>query len=146
MQPVRHMDLSDRHTHSHPRHPSGRISSVSDFDPSRRRLLGLGLAGVGALSVGSLLSACASSAGTGSTTTGGVITLQSNLSSPQAEAGMDKLVAEFNKLGKGPASLNTIASEIYRPQLPTSLSSEAIVFSDAVPLPSLLNSATSLSM
>src|SRR5258705_7038294 len=123
MQPVRHMDLSDRHTHSHPRHPSGRISSVSDFDPSRRRLLGLGLAGVGALGVSSLLSACASSAGTGSTTTGGVVTLQSNLSSPQAKAGMEKLVAEFNKLGKGTASLNTIASEIYRTQLPTYLSS-----------------------
>jgi len=93
---------------------------VSDFDPSRRRLLGLGLAGVGALGAGALLSACASSAGT---TTGGAITLQSNLSSPQAKAGMDKLVAEFNKLGKGTASLNTIASEIYRTQLPTYLSS-----------------------
>jgi multiple sugar transport system substrate-binding protein len=93
---------------------------VSDFDPSRRRLLGLGLAGVGALGAGALLSACASSAGT---TTGGTITLQSNLSSPQAKAGMDKLVAEFNKLGKGTASLNTIASEIYRTQLPTYLSS-----------------------
>lgn len=96
---------------------------MSDFDLSRRRLLGLGLAGVGALGAGPLLSACASSAGTGSTTTGGAVTLQSNLSSPQAKAGMEKLVAEFNKLGKGTASLNTVASEIYRTQLPTYLSS-----------------------
>ncbi|MEU8001209.1 extracellular solute-binding protein [Catellatospora sp. NPDC049111] len=98
------------------------MSSVSDFDPSRRRLLGLGLAGLGALGAGPLLSACASSAGSGNTPAGGGITLQSNLTGA-AKSGLEKLIADFNKLGKGTATLNTVATEIYRTQLPTYLSS-----------------------
>lgn len=78
---------------------------------------------MGALGGGSLLSACASSAGESSDKASGAITLQSNLSSPQAKSAMEKLVADFNKLGKGTATLNTIASETFRTQLPTYLTS-----------------------
>lgn len=97
---------------------------MSDYDASRRRFLGhLGLAGLGALGVTSLAS-CASSASTAShANASGPITLQSNLSSPQAKSAMEKLVADFDKLGKGKATLNTIASETYRTQLPTYLTS-----------------------
>jgi multiple sugar transport system substrate-binding protein len=96
---------------------------VSDFDLSRRRFLGLGLAGAGALGASALLGACADSAsGPGHSSTG-AITLQSNLSSPQAKSAMEKLIADFNKQGKGKATLNTIASETYRTQLPTYLTS-----------------------
>jgi multiple sugar transport system substrate-binding protein len=97
---------------------------VSDYDASRRRFLGhLGLAGLGALGATSLAS-CASSASTAShATASGPITLQSNLSSPQAKTAMEKLVADFNKQNKGKATLNTIASETYRTQLPTYLTS-----------------------
>jgi multiple sugar transport system substrate-binding protein len=96
---------------------------VSDFDPGRRRFLGqLGLLGVGALGAGSLLNACASSAGSSDKATGSV-TLQSNLSSPQAKTAMEKLIADYNKLGKGTATLNTVASETFRTQLPTYLTS-----------------------
>jgi multiple sugar transport system substrate-binding protein len=97
---------------------------VSDYDASRRRFIGhIGLAGLGALGVTSL-AGCASSASTSKRATGaGTITLQSNLSSPQAKTAMAKVVDEFNKLGKGKATLNTIASETYRTQLPTYLTS-----------------------
>ncbi|GAA0927094.1 extracellular solute-binding protein [Virgisporangium aurantiacum] len=95
---------------------------MSDFEPGRRRLLGLGLAGVGALGASALLGACASSAGSGGNT-GGAVTLQSNLSSPQSKAGIEKVVAEFNKLGKGTVTLNTIAAEVFRTQLATNLTS-----------------------
>ncbi|WFF02668.1 extracellular solute-binding protein [Micromonospora sp. WMMD964] len=98
---------------------------MSDFDPGRRRFLGhLGLAGLGALGASSFLSACASSA-SGPTTSGGsgAVTIQSNLSSPQAKAAMEKLIETFNAQGKGTASLNTIASETFRTQLPTYLTS-----------------------
>jgi multiple sugar transport system substrate-binding protein len=97
---------------------------VSDYDASRRRFLGhLGLASLGALGVTSL-AGCASSAGTASHGNGaGPITLQSNLSSPQAKTAMEKVVENFNKLNKGKATLNTIASETYRTQLPTYLTS-----------------------
>ncbi|WP_346534243.1 extracellular solute-binding protein [Micromonospora sp. DPT] len=97
---------------------------MSDFEPSRRRFLGhLGLAGVGALSASSFLSACASSASGPADKASGAITVQSNLSSPQAKAAMEKLIESFNKQGKGRATLNTIASETYRTQLPTYLTS-----------------------
>jgi multiple sugar transport system substrate-binding protein len=97
---------------------------VSDFDPGRRRFLGhLGLAGLGALGAGSVLSACASSASGPAGTASGQITVQSNLSSPQAKTAMQKIIDDYNKRGKGKASLNTIASETYRTQLPTYLTS-----------------------
>ncbi|MFY1670566.1 ABC transporter substrate-binding protein [Plantactinospora sp. WMMB334] len=97
---------------------------MSDFDPGRRRFLGqLGLAGLGALGVSGLVG-CASSAGTsGGGGSDGPITLQSNLSSPQAKAAMEKVIESFNKQGRGTATLNTIASETYRTQLPTYLTS-----------------------
>jgi multiple sugar transport system substrate-binding protein len=78
---------------------------------------------VGALGAGSFLSACASSAGGNPDKASGAITLQSNLSSPQAKTAMEKLVADFNKLGKGTTTLNTVASETFRTQLPTYLTS-----------------------
>ncbi|MET7400097.1 ABC transporter substrate-binding protein [Dactylosporangium sp. NPDC005572] len=97
---------------------------MSDFDPGRRRFLGnLGLLGAGALGAGSFLSACASSASGPSDKSSGAVTVQSNLSSPQAKAAMERLIADFNKLGKGTATLNTIASETFRTQLPTYLTS-----------------------
>ncbi|WP_422769659.1 ABC transporter substrate-binding protein [Plantactinospora sp. WMMC1484] len=97
---------------------------MSDFDPGRRRFLGqLGLAGLGALGASGLVG-CASSAGTsGGGGSDGPITLQSNLSSPQAKAAMEKVIESFNKQGRGTATLNTIASETYRTQLPTYLTS-----------------------
>ncbi|MEV6369363.1 MULTISPECIES: ABC transporter substrate-binding protein [Micromonospora] len=98
---------------------------MADFDPGRRRFLGnLGLAGLGALGAGSLLSACASSAsGPAKSGGSGAVTIQSNLSSPQAKTAIEKLTENFNKLGKGTASVNTIASETFRTQLPTYLTS-----------------------
>ncbi|MEV1328141.1 extracellular solute-binding protein [Micromonospora costi] len=98
---------------------------MTDFDPGRRRFLGhLGLAGLGAIGAGSLLSACASSASGPSTgDASGAVTIQSNLSSPQAKTAIEKLVESFNKQGKGKASVNTIASETFRTQLPTYLTS-----------------------
>jgi multiple sugar transport system substrate-binding protein len=98
---------------------------VSHFDPGRRRFLGqAGLAGLGAVGAGSLLSACASSAsGPKEQTATGPVTIQSNLSSPQAKTAMEKLIESFNAKGQGKATLNTIASETYRTQLPTYLTS-----------------------
>lgn len=98
---------------------------VTDFDPGRRRFLGnLGLAGLGALGAGSLLSACASSAsGPAKGGSSGAVTLQSNLSSPQAKTAIEKLIETFNKQGRGTATVNTIASETFRTQLPTYLTS-----------------------
>lgn len=98
---------------------------VSDFNPDRRRFLGhIGLAGLGTLGAGSagfLVSACATAASGPEGAAAGPITVQSNLSSPQAKAAMEKLIEDFNKQGKGSATLNTIASETYRTQLPTYL-------------------------
>ncbi|MER7889820.1 extracellular solute-binding protein [Micromonospora sp. NPDC094482] len=99
---------------------------MTDFDPGRRRLLGhLGLAGLGVLGAGPLLTACASSASGPASGGGGskAVTLQSNLSSPQAKTAIEKLIDSFNKQGKGTASVNTIASETFRTQLPTYLTS-----------------------
>ncbi|MGJ6962310.1 ABC transporter substrate-binding protein [Streptosporangium sp. G11] len=106
---------------------------MSDFDSGRRRFLGqMGLAGLGALGAAGLASGCATSAtrpaATAAATSSGAapagpVTLQSNLSSPQAKAAMQKIIDGFNKLGKGTATLNTVASETYRTQLPTYLTS-----------------------
>jgi multiple sugar transport system substrate-binding protein len=97
---------------------------VSDYDASRRRFLGhLGLAGLGALGATSLASCASSASSAGRSNGSGTITVQSNLSSPQAKSAMEKVVADFNKLDKGKATLNTIASETYRTQLPTYLTS-----------------------
>ncbi len=51
------------------------------------------------------------------------MTLQSNLSAPQAKAAMEDLVAAYAKEGSDRASLNTVAAETFRTQLPTYLTS-----------------------
>ncbi|MFD5779307.1 ABC transporter substrate-binding protein [Streptomyces sp. NPDC126933] len=88
-------------------------------EPSRRRFL----AGAGAVGAAALMSGCVTSTSTGKTTSGGAVTLQSNLSSPQAEAATQNVVAAFNKRGGAKAQLNTVASETFRTQLPRYLTS-----------------------
>ncbi len=100
---------------------------MSDFDLSRRRFLGLtGLGALGALGVGGLgLAGCASSAG-GSGAKGGTtkVTLQSNLSSPQAKTAMEKRSSPpSTSAATAGRQLNTVASETFRTQLPTYLTS-----------------------
>ncbi|KIF77732.1 ABC transporter substrate-binding protein [Streptomyces sp. 150FB] len=89
--------------------------------PSRRGFL----AGAGAVGAAALMSGCvtAGSSGGKSQSGSGPVTLQSNLSAPQAKSAMQKLVDSFNKTGKGSATLNTVASETFRTQLPTYLTS-----------------------
>jgi multiple sugar transport system substrate-binding protein len=89
---------------------------------SRRRFLrNAGLAG---LSVGPFLSACATSASSGPVAqTGGAVTVQSNLSAPAAKKAIDAMVAGFNDRGGATASVNTVASETFRTQLPSYLTS-----------------------
>jgi multiple sugar transport system substrate-binding protein len=89
---------------------------------SRRRFLqNAGLAG---LSVGPFLSACATSASSGPVAqTGGAVTVQSNLSAPAAKAAIEALVKGFNDRGGATASVNTVASETFRTQLPSYLTS-----------------------
>jgi multiple sugar transport system substrate-binding protein len=92
---------------------------------SRRRFLA-GAGALGAVGAASLMSGCvASGSGGGSTaqSKGGTVSLQSNLSSPQAKKAMEDLVAAFDKRGGAKASLNTVASETFRTQLPTYLTS-----------------------
>ncbi|MER5790486.1 extracellular solute-binding protein [Streptomyces sp. NPDC001980] len=86
---------------------------------SRRRFL----AGLGATGTAALLSGCVTSTSTGKTSSKGPATLQSNLSAPQAKAAMEDLVAAYGKKGSGRASLNTVAAETFRTQLPTYLTS-----------------------
>ncbi|MYV52705.1 extracellular solute-binding protein [Streptomyces sp. SID3212] len=88
--------------------------------PSRRRFL----AGTGAVGAAALMSGCVTSGPSTKTSSGGgPVTLQSNLSSPQAKKAMEDLVAGFNKRGGAKATLNTVASETFRTQLPTYLTS-----------------------
>jgi multiple sugar transport system substrate-binding protein len=89
--------------------------------PSRRGIL----AGAGAAGAAALLSGCVTSgsAGAKSQSAGGPVTLQSNLSAPQARSAMQDLVSAFNKRGGATAKLNTVASETFRTQLPTYLTS-----------------------
>ena len=88
---------------------------------SRRSFLaGLGAAGA-ATALGGCVTSTGSQAAGGSAT--GPVTLQSNLSAPAAKAAMQALVDSFNKKGATQASLNTVASETFRTQLPTYLTS-----------------------
>jgi multiple sugar transport system substrate-binding protein len=90
--------------------------------PDRRTFLkGLGALGAAALVPGCATSTTSSSGSGGSAT--GEIALQSNLSAEQAKAAMEKLVEAYNKTGGGTVKLNTVASEIFRTQLPTYLTS-----------------------
>ncbi|GAA2906938.1 extracellular solute-binding protein [Streptomyces erythrogriseus] len=90
---------------------------MTHHQPSRRRFL----AGLGAAGAAALLSGCVTSGSSGKSSSGGAVTLQSNLSAPQAKAAMEDLVAAYGK--KGEVRLNTVAAETFRTQLPTYLTS-----------------------
>src|SRR5689334_7046852 len=95
--------------------------NTENTTPSRRHFL----AGAGAVGAAALMSGCVTSSSTGSSSqsSSGSVTLQSNLSSPQAKSAMQDLVAAYDKRGGTKASLNTVASETFRTQLPTYLTS-----------------------
>ena len=86
----------------------------------RTFLKGLGMLGAAALIPGCATSTTKSGGSSGGAT--GELSLQSNLSAEQAKAAMEKLVEAYNKTG-GKVKLNTVASEIFRTQLPTYLTS-----------------------
>ncbi|WP_405923068.1 ABC transporter substrate-binding protein [Streptomyces sp. NBC_00035] len=92
---------------------------MTNYQSSRRRFL----AGLGAAGTTALLSGCVTDTSSSKTSSKGAVTLQSNLSAPQAKAAMEDLVAAFAKKGSARASLNTVAAETYRTQLPTYLTS-----------------------
>ena len=98
---------------------------MTPFTTDRRHFL----AGVGAVGAGALLSGCVTQGSSNSPTSqssSGPVTLQSNLSSPQAKTALETLVAAYNKKGGSQAQqaqLNTVASETFRTQLPTYLTS-----------------------
>ncbi|WP_063753490.1 ABC transporter substrate-binding protein, partial [Kutzneria sp. 744] len=83
------------------------------------------LAGLGAVGAATALGGCVTSTGSsvssGSAT--GPVTVQSNLSAPSAKAAMQALIDGFNKKGASQSTLNTVASETFRTQLPTYLTS-----------------------
>ncbi|MGN9817961.1 ABC transporter substrate-binding protein [Streptomyces sp. SD11] len=85
----------------------------------RRRFL----AGAGAAGTAALLSGCVTSTSSGKSSSKGKVTLQSNLSAPQAKAAMQDVVAAYAEKGSGGAALNTVAAETFRTQLPTYLTS-----------------------
>jgi hypothetical protein len=90
----------------------------------RRFLRNVGLAGLGAVGAGPLLNACATSTSSGPVTqTGGAVTVQSNLSAPAAKTAIEALVKGFNDRNGATASVNTVASETFRTQLPSYLTS-----------------------
>jgi multiple sugar transport system substrate-binding protein len=94
------------------------------------------LAGVAAVSVAGLTacatsdtgggtsSAAAASGASGATDAAGALTVQSNQSDVAAKAGMTALVDAFVASGAGQATLNTVAGEQFRTQLPTYLTSQ----------------------
>ncbi|CAL9320229.1 ABC transporter substrate-binding protein [Streptomyces sp. SudanB66_2053] len=92
---------------------------MTHHQPSRRRFL----AGLGAAGTAALLSGCVTSGSSGKSASGGAVTLQSNLSAPQAKAAMEDLVAAYGKNRAGEVRLNTVAAETFRTQLPTYLTS-----------------------
>ncbi|HEX3788029.1 MAG TPA: extracellular solute-binding protein [Pseudonocardiaceae bacterium] len=89
---------------------------------NRRRFL----AGLGAVGGAALLSGCATSAtSTGPVKqTSGAVTIQSNLSSPQAKVAIEALAKDFSSKGQATATVNTIASETFRTQLPSYLTAD----------------------
>ncbi|GLP67234.1 ABC transporter substrate-binding protein [Streptomyces sp. TUS-ST3] len=86
---------------------------------SRRRFL----AGLGATGTAALLSGCVTSTSSSKSSSSGAVSLQSNLSAPQAKAAMEDLVAAYGKKDAGRVTLNTVAAETFRTQLPTYLTS-----------------------
>ncbi|MCL2554461.1 MAG: ABC transporter substrate-binding protein [Actinomycetia bacterium] len=97
------------------------MNTVNTSPTSRRHFL----AGAGAVGATALMSGCVTSSSTGSSSqsSSGTVSLQSNLSSPQAKSAMQDLIAAYDKRGGAKASLNTVASETFRTQLPTYLTS-----------------------
>ncbi|MEV0552416.1 MULTISPECIES: ABC transporter substrate-binding protein [unclassified Streptomyces] len=92
---------------------------MTNHQTGRRRFL----AGLGAAGTAALLSGCVTSTSSGKSSSKGAVTLQSNVSAPQAKAAMEDLVAAYAKKGSGRAGLNTVAAETFRTQLPTYLTS-----------------------
>ncbi|MEU2925834.1 substrate-binding domain-containing protein [Streptomyces sp. NPDC007251] len=92
---------------------------MTNLQTSRRRFL----AGLGATGTAALLSGCVTSTSDAKTSSKGAVTLQSNLSAPQAKAAMEDLAAAYAKKGSERVSLNTVAAETFRTQLPTYLTS-----------------------
>ncbi|MGW6932155.1 ABC transporter substrate-binding protein [Lentzea sp. NPDC054927] len=79
-------------------------------------------AGAGLLVSGT--ASCATSASSGPVTqAAGTATIQSNLSAPAAKAAIEALVKAFNDRKGSQASVNTVASETFRTQLPSYLTS-----------------------
>ncbi|MEU9444126.1 substrate-binding domain-containing protein [Streptomyces sp. NPDC048304] len=92
---------------------------MTNLHTSRRRFL----AGLGATGTAALLSGCVTSTSDAKSPAKGPVTLQSNLSAPQAKAAMEDLAAAYAKKGSERVSLNTVAAETFRTQLPTYLTS-----------------------
>jgi multiple sugar transport system substrate-binding protein len=90
---------------------------------SRRRFLrNASLAGLGAIGSSSFLAACATSASNGPVKqAAGAVTVQSNLSSPEAKKAIEALAQAFGAKGGATATVNTVASETFRTQLPSYL-------------------------
>lgn len=92
---------------------------MTNPQPSRRHFL----AGLGAAGTTALLSGCVTSTSSSKSSSEGAVTLQSNLSAPQAKAAMEDVVAAYGRKGAEGVSLNTVAAETFRTQLPTYLTS-----------------------
>ncbi|WP_164842403.1 ABC transporter substrate-binding protein [Actinoplanes solisilvae] len=78
------------------------------------------LAGLGGVGVAGLLGACATGSDEGSAAASTTLTLQSSLSDPDPKAALTKVVEGYTK---NKTTLNTIAIETFRAQLPTYLNS-----------------------
>jgi multiple sugar transport system substrate-binding protein len=81
------------------------------------------LAGLGSLGAATMLGGCATSATSSGGQTTGAVGIESNLSAPAAKSAMQALVDAFNNRKGTQATLNTIASETFRTQLPSYLTS-----------------------
>ncbi|NMO54083.1 extracellular solute-binding protein [Actinoplanes sp. TBRC 11911] len=78
------------------------------------------LAGIGGIGAAGLLGACATGSDSGSSAASSTLTLQSSLSDPDPKAALTKVVEGYTKTK---TTLNTIAIETFRAQLPTYLNS-----------------------
>ncbi|MGO1051976.1 ABC transporter substrate-binding protein [Crossiella sp. CA198] len=90
------------------------------IEVSRRNFL----LGMGALGGAAVLGGCATSASSGAVQqTEGAVSIQSNLSAPAAKAAIEALAKGFSDSGAAKAAVNTVASETFRTQLPSYLTS-----------------------
>ncbi|MCK2241664.1 MULTISPECIES: ABC transporter substrate-binding protein [unclassified Crossiella] len=90
------------------------------IEVSRRNFL----LGMGALGGAAVLGGCATSASSGAVQqTAGAVSIQSNLSAPAAKAAIEALAKGFSDSGAAKAAVNTVASETFRTQLPSYLTS-----------------------